>query len=205
VKQHDIGEKHDLQFAWTFWYVYTLSHREKKKMKRVRHYEYVLHEVFTFNTLEDFWRMYNNTYQTSEVISNTDYLIFKKHIKPEWEDPTNRAGGKWVITLPIEDDFEEEVADAWRNLLLYIIGGQFSFAQMEVINGVIYSIRDKHQRMSIWCRTNPNSSPESQKLLISIGQFFKKIVKLPTKYKFSYQLHEKALKHDLDNEAMLQV
>jgi hypothetical protein len=28
---------------------------------------------------------------------------------------------------------------------------------------------------------------------------------LPTKYKFSYQLHEKALKHDLDNEAMLQV
>ena len=75
-------------------------------MKRVRHYEYVLHEVFTFNTLEDFWRMYNNTYQTSEVISNTDYLMFKKHIKPEWEDPANKAGGKWVITLPIEDDFE---------------------------------------------------------------------------------------------------
>ena len=96
-------------------------------MKRVRHYEYVLHEVFTFNTLEDFWRMYNNTYQTSEVISNTDYLMFKKHVKPEWEDPANRAGGKWVITLPIEDDLEEEVADAWTNLLLHIIGGQFSY------------------------------------------------------------------------------
>lgn len=113
-------------------------------MKRVRHYEYVLHEVFTFNTLEDFWRMYNNTYQTSEVISNTDYLMLKKHIKPEWEDPANRSGGKWVITLPIEDDLEEEVVDAWCKLLLHLIGGHFSFKQMEIINGVIYSIRDKH-------------------------------------------------------------
>ena len=112
-----------LNYRWTFWYVYTLSHREKKKMKRVRHYEYVLHEVFTFSTLEDFWRMFNNTYQTSEVISNTDYLMFKKHIKPEWEDPANRAGGKWVITAPIEEDMEEEVAEAWTSLLLSVIGG----------------------------------------------------------------------------------
>ena len=131
--------------------------------------------------------------------------MFKKHIKPEWEDPANRLGGKWVITLPIEDDFEEEVTDAWLNLLLNVIGGQFSYNQMEVINGVIYSIRDKHQRMSIWCKSSPNTSKESEKLLISIGHLFKKIVKLPPKHKFSYQLHEKALKHDLDNEAMLQV
>lgn len=135
-------------------------------MKRVRHYEYVLHEVFTFDNLEDFWRMYNNTYSTSEVISNTDYLMFKKHIKPEWEDPANRPGGKWVITLPIEEDFAEECDDAWRNLLLNMIGGLFSYEAMELINGVIYSIRDKHQRMSVWCKVSPKSSPENHKTLL---------------------------------------
>lgn len=76
---------------------------------------------------------------------------------------------------------------------------------MELINGVIYSIRDKHQRMSIWCNANTKSSEQNKKILLEIGQLFKKIVQLPPKYKFSYQLHEKALKHDLDNEAMLTV
>jgi translation initiation factor 4E len=67
--------------------VHTLSHREKKRMnkKNNRYHEYVLHEVFTFGTIEDFWKMYNHTYSISEVISNTDYLIFKKGIRPEWE------------------------------------------------------------------------------------------------------------------------
>ena len=81
--------------------------------KTVRYNEYVLHEVFTFGTVEEFWRMYNNTYSISEVISNTDYLIFKKGIRPEWEDPANKDGGKWVVTLPIEDDMEEECDRAW--------------------------------------------------------------------------------------------
>jgi translation initiation factor 4E len=93
------------QFRWTFWYVYTLSHSAKKKNRHAkgqRFNEYVLHEVYTFATVEDFWRMYNNTYAVHDVISNTDYLIFKKGIRPEWEDPQNNYGGKWVVTLPIE-------------------------------------------------------------------------------------------------------
>ena len=57
--------------------------------------------------------MYNNTYTIGELLSNTDYLIFKKGIRPEWEDPHNKDGGKWVVTLPIEDDMEEEVDKAW--------------------------------------------------------------------------------------------
>jgi translation initiation factor 4E len=94
--------------------VYTLSHREKKRNKKnARYNEYVLHEVYTFGSVEEFWKMYNHTYTIAEVISNTDYLIFKKGIRPEWEDPANKDGGKWVVTLPIEDDMEEEVDKAW--------------------------------------------------------------------------------------------
>ena len=88
--------------SWTFWYVYTLSHNEKKKQgKKGRHHEYILHEVYSFNTIEDFWRMYNNIYQVEEIRPNTDYMLFKKGIRPEWEDVNNRKGGKWVVTLPI--------------------------------------------------------------------------------------------------------
>lgn len=57
---------------------------------------------------------------------------------------------------------------------------------MELINGVIYSIRDKHQRMSIWCNVNPDNNEEHKKTLLSIGKLFKKLVQLPAKYKFLY-------------------
>ena len=59
-----------------------------------------MHEVYSFNTIEDFWRMYHNIYSVEEIMPNTDYMLFKKGIRPEWEDPHNRAGGKWVVTLP---------------------------------------------------------------------------------------------------------
>ena len=53
--------------------------------------------------------MYNNIYSVEEIMPNTDYMLFKKGIRPEWEDAFNRDGGKWVVTLPIEEDMEEEV------------------------------------------------------------------------------------------------
>ena len=41
-----------LILRWTFWYVYTISHREKKKLKiRSRQNEYTLNEVFSFGTV----------------------------------------------------------------------------------------------------------------------------------------------------------
>ena len=95
--------------------------------------------------------MYNNVYTVSEIISNTDYLMFKKGIRPEWEDPRNKKGGKWVVTLPIEEDMEEECDHAWMLLLLHMIGGLFPEDCVELINGAILSIRDKHWRISLWC------------------------------------------------------
>ena len=159
-------------YRWTFWYVYTLSHREKKRMnkKNARYKEYLLHEVYTFGTIEEFWKMYNHTNTVGEVISNTDYLNFKKGIRPEWEDPSNQNGGKWVVTLPIEDDMEEEVDRAWLNLLLHVIGGLFEKQERDLINGMIFSIRDKHLRVSLWCNNNTN-----EESLKKIGLKFREI------------------------------
>ena len=144
--------------------------------------------------------MYNNVYGISEIIPNTDYLMFKKGVRPEWEDPRNKKGGKWVVTLPIEEDMEEECNQAWMNLLLSIIGGHFlqDDPQQDLIAGCIFSIRDKHYRMSLWCTDN-NNIPKLKR----IGHRFKDLCGLPEQYQFSYQIHEKALQHNLDNQAFL--
>ena len=47
-------EKHKLIDSWTFWYVYSMSHRDKKKIKQVRKNEYELREVYSFETVSRF-------------------------------------------------------------------------------------------------------------------------------------------------------
>ena len=39
---------------------------------------------------------------------------------------------------------EEECDRAWLNLLMHIVGGLFPEDCVELINGAIFSIRDKH-------------------------------------------------------------
>lgn len=45
------AEEHQLLNQWTFWYVYSMSHRDKKKVKQVRKNEYELREVYSFETV----------------------------------------------------------------------------------------------------------------------------------------------------------
>ncbi len=125
--------------------------------------------------------MYNNLYTVSEIIPNTDYLMFRKGIRPEWEDPRNKKGGKWVVTLPIEEDMEEEAEEAWLALIMHMIGSLFETECIDLINGAIFSIREKHWRISLWCNDN-NNIPRLKR----IGLKFKELCKLPAKYIFSY-------------------
>ena len=41
----------DLVYRWTFWYVYSISHRDKKKIKQMRRNDYDLREVYSFETV----------------------------------------------------------------------------------------------------------------------------------------------------------
>ena len=161
-----------------------MSHRDKKKARQMKRNDYDLREVYSFETIEDFWHMYNNLYSVSEIISNTDYLLFKKGIRPEWEDPENKLGGKWVVTMPIEDDLEEDSERAWLNLILHLIAGQFPRDQLAVINGLVFSIRDKHMRISIWTSVSKETA-----LLQAIGHRLREISQIDPQYRFGFQEH----------------
>ena len=86
-----------------------------------------------------------------------------------------------MVTLPIEDDMEEECDQAWLNLVLTMIGGLFDGECNELINGAIFSVRDKHLRISLWCSDN-NNIPKLRR----IGLKFKELSEFEEKYKFDY-------------------
>lgn len=44
--------------------------------------------------------VYNNIMKTCDLSISSNYHLFKQGIKPMWEDPANKHGGKWSIQLP---------------------------------------------------------------------------------------------------------
>lgn len=45
-----------------------------------------------------------HTLPPADIANGTDLYIFKKGIKPMWEDPMNENGGRWLINVPPNAD-----------------------------------------------------------------------------------------------------
>lgn len=111
-------------------------------------YEKTLHPIASVETVEQFFAVYQHLKRPSDLPLVSDYHLFKKGVRPIWEDEENKAGGKWVVRL------RKGVADRyWEDLLLAIIGDQFGEAGEEVC-GAVLSVRSGEDILSIWTRAS---------------------------------------------------
>ncbi len=90
-----------------------------------------MREICEFSTVEEFWRYWSFVPRPSEVLYDGTnrkevegrtidaFSVFKKGIRPEWEDEANRAGSELTcrksMTLDVLDTY-------WENLVLGLIG-----------------------------------------------------------------------------------
>lgn len=56
--------------------------------------------------------VYNNIMKTCDLSISSNYHLFKQGIKPMWEDPANKHGGKWSIQLP-RNKTMSEIDNIW--------------------------------------------------------------------------------------------
>jgi len=143
--------------------------------------------VISFDSVEEFWGLYNNIVPPSQLPQKANYYLFKEGIIPAWEDEANKNGGKWSIQLP-KDKNRGNVDKMWLYTMLAAIGETFDPLltptdpndpqPQSLITGVIVSTRPQFYRLSIWTRTAPISSgtPEDDQLrerVETIGRHFK--------------------------------
>src|SRR3989338_3354110 len=85
--------KHPLQSSWTM----HISMQASKKSQSGSGWPSQVKELYTFASVEDFWRLWNNIVTPSELSPGTDYFLFREGIQPAWEDPQNAKGGSFVL------------------------------------------------------------------------------------------------------------
>ena len=118
----------------------------------------------------------------------TDFHLFKEGIEPKWEDEKCSKGGKWTYYFPKNKE-TSDLDESWLNLLLELIGEQFSEAAE--LCGAVVSVRQKQHRISLWTKT---ASSEAEQL--AIGRHFKTVLCIPESEKIGYMVHDDAIRLD---------
>lgn len=61
------------------------------------------------------YRVMNNIKKPSEINLGANYHLFKKGIKPMWEESENRNGGKWTFSQRASKQRGPELDKLWLN------------------------------------------------------------------------------------------
>ncbi|MCJ1409502.1 hypothetical protein MMC19_003583 [Ptychographa xylographoides] len=163
---------HPIKSTWVVWY--------RPPTSKYSDYEKSTTALVSFSTVEAFWTVYSHLKRPSGLPSVSDYHIFKKGIRPVWEDEENKRGGKWIVRL------KKGVADRyWEDLLLAIVGDQFAEAGEEVC-GAVLSVRSGEDVLSVWTRIDGGRN-------IKIRETIKRLLAFPPDTNIVWKSHDDSI------------
>ncbi|XP_075868465.1 eukaryotic translation initiation factor 4E-1A-like isoform X1 [Nelusetta ayraudi] len=165
--------KHPLQNKWALWFF---------KNDKSKTWQANLRLISKFDTVEDFWALYNHIQLSSNLMSGCDYSLFKDGIKPMWEDDRNRRGGRWLITLS-KQQRKSDLDRFWLETLLCLVGEAFDDFSDDVCGAVI-NVRTKGDKIAVW-----TTNYENKEAITHIGRVVKERLGVPPKVIIGYQSH----------------
>ena len=193
-----MGEGHALQTAYTFSFMRRGkgggnnnnaaagdAKADPKAAAAPAHpYETAIKAVATVDTVENFWEIYNWIKRPADLptTATTDYHFFRKGIKPTWEDPSNAAGGKWIVRLP-----KGLSSRYWEEIILALIGGQFGLPDGEVC-GAVLSVRYSEDILGVW-----NKTANDREVVERLRDSIRRCLQLPTNANLEYKPHQNSL------------
>ncbi|KAF7706945.1 hypothetical protein HF521_018163 [Silurus meridionalis] len=145
--------KHPLQNRWALWFF---------KNDKSKTWQANLRLISKFDTVEDFWALYNHIQLSSNLMSGCDYSLFKDGIEPMWEDERNKRGGRWLITLN-KQQRRADLDRFWLETLLCLVGEAFDDHSDDVC-GAVVNVRTKGDKIAIW-----TTDYENKDAIVHIG------------------------------------
>lgn len=124
-------------------------------------------------------------------------------MRPEWEDPQNKHGGKW--SYQYKDKRAIDIDRAWLQVMMGAIGETLEDENDGEVMGVVVNVRKAFYRIGVWTGTVGKSVPgrgsgdiaggkgrtedKGKDILISIGQRFKVVLDLPGNEQVEFSGH----------------
>ncbi|RDW93083.1 eukaryotic translation initiation factor 4E [Aspergillus mulundensis] len=165
-------KEHTLRSTWIIWY--------RPPTPKYSDYEKSTAPLASISSVESFWSIYSHLKRPSLLPTVSDYHIFKKGIRPVWEDEANKKGGKWIVRL------KKGVADRyWEDLLLAMIGDQFAEASDEVC-GAVLSVRSGEDVLAVWTRIDGGRN-------IKIRETIKRLLAFPADTNIVWKSHDDSI------------
>ena len=156
---------------------------KKEEAGAANPYENSIKTICTVSTVEEFWQVYNHLRRPSDLPTTTDYHFFRGGVKPTWEDPNNAKGGKWIVRLP-----KGLASRYWEEVVLALIGGQFSGVPDGEITGLVISVRYSEDILGVWNRTAGD-----REITERIRDAIKKVLQLPSNASLEYKPHQSSM------------
>eukprot|EP00761_Pharyngomonas_kirbyi_P012326 gb/GECH01012353.1/.p1 GENE.gb/GECH01012353.1/~~gb/GECH01012353.1/.p1 ORF type:complete len:289 (+),score=42.97 gb/GECH01012353.1/:1-867(+) len=141
-------------------------------------FEKLMKELGSFDTVEGFWRFWNHI-NFDAMTDSSNIRIFRKGINPDWNDPHNCQGGKWVVHS--NKRYRRKV---WTDAVMALIGEQFSYQ----LSGLVLSSRRKGDSIKYWTQRCMN--PEQQE---NRRCQFIHLLRIPPHTHISFQPHSGAI------------
>lgn len=119
--------------------------------------------------------MQNNITPTSDLALKSDYHLFKKGVRPEWEDSQNKHGGKWAFQF--KDKKVINIDALWLHVMLAAIGENLEDEDDNEVMGVVVNVRRGFYRVGLWTRSK-GQADQARDALNKIGKRFKQALQL---------------------------
>ena len=97
------------------------DNKQNAKFQNSENWKTGLISLYSFNTVEGFWSVYNHIQQPAKLRVKHDYMLFRQGVKPAWEDSQNKNGGMWKVVLPTKMR-ATDLDRMWLEALLSLVG-----------------------------------------------------------------------------------
>jgi translation initiation factor 4E len=151
-----------LPSEWVFWY-FIPNRSGSVHTDPAEDWSSYLHPLHSFDTIEDFGRILNSVEHPARLLKGCRYYVFRKDIRPLWEDPAMTGGSIVFAEVDKEPDRSREMEEKWIEIVLEALGSDAPHANS--VLGVEYSSKPSSWRIALWVRAQSLHLVEIQGLL----------------------------------------
>jgi len=161
-----------LPHEFTLWFTFF----KKSKDKQLEEFEDNLKEISSFATAEEFWGIYQHMKRPSSLPRGCEFFMFKKSIRPLWEDEANQGGGRFFISVKKNQANNK----LWEDIMIATL---MLDKDLEAVNGIVLNVRTYEVFISVW--TKPLTEDQDAK----IRHWMNASMELPADIPIEYRKH----------------